>query len=671
MKRENIQIGDYKLPLYTAHNLVIGSGAASLNAAVHLDALGENGVLVVTNDLGGGISNNAGSDKQTYYKLSISGESRDSPREMAKTYFEKGGMHGDLALVESALSVREFFHLVELGVDFPFNRYGEYGGYKTDHDPKGRGTSAGPWTSQQMFSRLKDRVQEREVELREEIEIIGLLKAEKGKGNARIIGALGINKNRLNGENFGFEVYRAENVIFGVGGPGGLYEDSVYPRGHVGSIGLALEAGVQAKGLTEGQFGLASTDFRWNLSGTYQQVIPTYYSVDPENPDERKEFLNEYFSSMENLARAIFLKGYQWPFDAGKTKDHGSSLIDLLVYNETRKKGREVYLDYTKNPSGEFGLEDFTPEILSGEAMNYLENSNALFGRPIDRLKKMNPQAVELYRQNGIDLEQDPLKAAVCAQHSNGGLSGNIWWESNLKHFFPVGEVNGTHGVSRPGGSALNAGQVGGLRAAQYISKQYDDFEVGMDQFENAANSYIAGKIEKAESWLSRSEGGSGNLTVTEARKRLQARMSQYFGPIRKVDEVKRESKKAESFNANLDKRLIVSDRDYLPAAFQASHLALTHMFYARAISDYVERGGGSRGSYMVVDEEGDSVIESLPEELYFRQEDTSFRDRIQKISRTVNGKLTVSWEDRREIPEEKFWFETAWKEFREGEIYN
>jgi hypothetical protein len=41
---------------------------------------------------------------------------------------------------------------------------------------------------------------------------------------------------------------------------------------------------------------------------------------------------------------------------------------------------------------------------------------------------------------------------------------GNHWWESvNLKHLFPVGEVNGSHGVYRPGGSALNSGQVGGL----------------------------------------------------------------------------------------------------------------------------------------------------------------------------------------------------------------
>ena len=86
----------------------------------------------------------------------------------------------------------------------------------------------------------------------------------------------------------------------------------------------------------------------------------------------------------------------------------------------------------------------------------------------------MNPGAIELYRDHGIDIAREPLEIAVCAQHNNGGLAGNHWWESiNIKHLFPVGEVNGSHGVYRPGGSALNAGQVGGFRAAEFIAHRY------------------------------------------------------------------------------------------------------------------------------------------------------------------------------------------------------
>jgi len=62
----------------------------------------------------------------------------------------------------------------------------------------------------------------------------------------------------------------------------------------------------------------------------------------------------------------------------------------------------------------------------------------------------MNPPAVEVFKAHGIDLEREPLEAAICAQHNNGGLRGSIWWESNVRGLFPVGEANGSHGVYRP-----------------------------------------------------------------------------------------------------------------------------------------------------------------------------------------------------------------------------
>ena len=89
----------------------------------------------------------------------------------------------------------------------------------------------------------------------------------------------------------------------------------------------------------------------------------------------------------------------------------------------------------------------------------------------------MNPGAISLYLDHNIDLRNEMLEIAVCAQHNNGGLAGDIWYESpNLKHLFPIGEVNGSHGVTRPGGSALNAGQVGAFRCAEYIANECKNF---------------------------------------------------------------------------------------------------------------------------------------------------------------------------------------------------
>lgn len=52
------------------------------------------------------------------------------------------------------------------------------------------------------------------------------------------------------------------------------------------------------------------------------------------------------------LLTDVFLKGYQWPFDTRKALS-GSSVIDLIVYTETKVKGRRVFLDFRENPLGE------------------------------------------------------------------------------------------------------------------------------------------------------------------------------------------------------------------------------------------------------------------------------------------------------------------------------
>src|SRR5690554_4796454 len=192
--QEIVTMGGRDLPLYSCNTLIIGSGAASLNCAVHLNSFGVKDVLIVTDQLGGGTSNNSGSDKQTYYKLSVFGEGSDSVYEMARTLFAGGAMHGDIALVEATLSTQEFYHLVQIGVPFPHNEFGGYVGYKTDHDPKQRATSAGPWTSNQMYEKLLDQVKKAQIPLLDSHEVVFLLTSEDQK---RVIGAVALDKAKL------------------------------------------------------------------------------------------------------------------------------------------------------------------------------------------------------------------------------------------------------------------------------------------------------------------------------------------------------------------------------------------------------------------------------------------------------------------------------------------
>ena len=139
----------------------------------------------------------------------------------------------------------------------------------------------------------------------------------------------------------------------------------------------------------------------------------------------------------EKMLSLIFLKGYQWPFDNRRAAD-GSSVIDLLVYRETVLSGRRVYLDYTKNP---FGLENIEFDRLSAEAYTYLEKAGACFGTPYERLMKMNAPAVELYRSKGVDLSRERLEIALCAQHNNGGIAVDMWWQTCVPGLFAAGGI--------------------------------------------------------------------------------------------------------------------------------------------------------------------------------------------------------------------------------------
>ena len=138
------------------HTLVIGSGASGLAAAVQLHIRNITDMAIYTEGLAMGTSVNTGSDKQTYYKLGMYGSEPDSPVFMARDLARGGSMHGDIALIEAAVSAQGFFNLVNLGVPFPHDVTGQHRGYKTDHDPKRRATSCGPYTSKNMVHALID-----------------------------------------------------------------------------------------------------------------------------------------------------------------------------------------------------------------------------------------------------------------------------------------------------------------------------------------------------------------------------------------------------------------------------------------------------------------------------------------------------------------------------------
>ncbi len=662
MKRDLLQIDGYNICTYSLNTVVVGSGAAGLNAAKRIKDFGQRDLVIITEGLKRGTSRNTGSDKQTYYKLSLSGKESDSVYDMARTLFEGGAMHGDIALTESALSLRSFFHLVEIGVPFPHTTYGEYLGYKTDHDPRRRGTSIGPLTSHCMTEKLETEVRKRSIKIFSGFKVVGILSNE-GKS----LGLIALDLNNLKNKDKRFVLFNAKNTVFATGGPAKIYSTSVYPPSQTGATGVALEAGVRGRNLTESQYGLASIKFRWNLSGTYQQVLPRYLSTD-RNGNDQRDFLKEYFPSLGKMLDAIFLKGYQWPFDPLKVKNYGSSIIDILVYHETVKRGRRVWLDFTTNPrwdNNEQSELDFS--CLSSEAYSYLKKSDALFGKPIDRLRKMNQPAIDLYRQKGIDLEKEKLEIAVCAQHNNGGLAGNKWWESNLKNFFPVGEVNGSHGVYRPGGSALNSGQVGSLRAAEYITNIYHGQPLKLQSFAKLVEKKVVQVIRRGEKFLR----GKGKLSPIKLQKTIQEKMTECGGHIRQLEKVRKTKKEIRNLIKNLTELTLIDDLSDLSLAFENYDLLLTQFVYLAAIEDYIAQGGRSRGSYMVIDPQGEKPLPELGLEYSYRQSKGEKNNLLQEVTFCKEAlSCQIQWVERRSIPEKDYWFENEWKRHQEGKIY-
>lgn len=432
MENTTMNLNGRILPVRRLDVLVVGTGCAGYNAADRLYQYGVRDIAIVTDDRLAGTSRNTGSDKQTYYKLTLSGDEPDSVRAMAETYFAGQCMDGEHALCEAALSAGCFLHLCDLGVPFPRNRYGEYVGYKTDHDPRTRATSVGPLTSKQMTEALERSVMAKQIPILDHHMVIAILRGSDERAAGLLCLCTDTNQ---------YELLLAGQIVYATGGPAGIYMDSCYPSLHHGMSGAAFEAGAAGKNLTEWQYGLASIAPRWNVSGTYMQVLPRFISTDREGNDAR-EFLPDYLEDAGGILDLVFLKGYQWPFDVRKALN-GSSLIDLIVYTESKVKGRRIFLDFRENPLGAA----FSFDALGEEAHEYLSKTGALFGKPIDRLMHMNAPAVEFYRSKGVDLATEMLELALCSQHNNGGLAIDGWWQSTVPGLFVCGEAAGSHGV--------------------------------------------------------------------------------------------------------------------------------------------------------------------------------------------------------------------------------
>jgi len=247
----------------------------------------------------------------------------------------------------------------------------------------------------------------------------------------------------------------------------------------------------------------------------------------------------------------------------------------------------------------------------------------------------------------------------------NGGLAVNTWGETSLDGCYAVGEAAGTHGVTRPGGAALNAGQVFGTRSAERIAARR-----GLGP---AARSEVA-LIEDAVERILGVLRPDSALDVGAIRREVQTRMSDHAGILCKPEDVRSALKGARALNESIRRQGVAfAGAAGALRALQWRQTALLSEAVLAALAFYLERGGGSRGARAICTPNGDRTPEVRTGPL----DDVRFvserpEDRAEQIMIRLNdGRFACAARPvrRRDRNDEPF-FERDWPDFLTGAIY-
>ncbi len=651
-----IEISDTTVPVYTCEALVLGSGAAGMRAVVELQRRGVD-VLVASTGLFAGTSACSGSDKQTLYTASTDYKG-DNFVKYAEGLCSGGAMNFSTAYIEAVGSIDAIGGLQFMGLPLPHDDNGAILRYQTDHDEAGRATSCGPRTSKLMVKVLFEEALTLGVRILPSCTGIRIVK-ETLNGQDRVCGVIALQRDEKRNA-YGLIFIQCEDLVIATGGPGELYRDSVYPHHCHGGLGIALEAGIELCNVTESQFGIGTprTKFPWNLSGTYVQVMPRVYSVDEAGNEIN--FLKRYYRTTREMVSNTFRKGYQWPFHSTRMLEYRSSLFDLAVFLECQA-GRKVYLDFLSNPEPVNEGEAFSLDDLDLDVRSYLENNEALYDLPIDRLRRMNPLAIELYKMHGTDLTQEPLEFAMNNQHMNGGILINDWGQTSLAGCYAIGEAAGSHGVTRPGGAALNSGQVFGKRVAVAIKRSRIGRAGAQFESSSSVEETIQAALSDAEQYVRGQSGAKPKAIKAE----VQARMSDHAGIICSGPEVKKALEDAKALREQVEKEgLRAASASLVGQAFRWKHMVYVSEAVLTALDHYIECGGGSRGARAICADDGTQCPEASVEDLSrFRFVEEQAKDREEKlVVCLVDGEFEVTSSPVDSSPDvQREFFEKGW----------
>jgi aspartate oxidase len=237
---------------------------------------------------------------------------------------------------------------------------------------------------------------------------------------------------------------------------------------------------------------------------------------------------------------------------------------------------------------------------------------------------------------HGTDLAIEPLEFAMNNQHMNGGILIDDWGRTSLQGCYSIGEAAGSHGVTRPGGAALNSGQVFGKRVAVAIKRSRLQAE-GHETDSSHEKAALKATLDEAKGFIANS-----GRSPKEIKQEIQSRMSDYAGIICTAEEVSAALAAAKNLCEDVELNGIrVSSASLVGQAFRWRHMAWVSEAVLTALDHYITNGGGSRGARAICAENGSRSPEAKVEDLSrFRFVEEREQDRGEKIvvSRTGEG---------------------------------
>ncbi len=92
---------------------------------------------------------------------------------------------------------------------------------------------------------------------------------------------------------------------------------------------------------------------------------------------------------------------------------------------------------------------------------------------------------------------------------------------------------------------------------------------------------------------------------------------------------------------------------------------------FLTALKALLDAGGGSRGAYVVLDEQGDRVVETRRgREMPHRGENLAMRGEILEVELDPAGGFRTFVTPVRPLPEDDSWYENTWRAWRDGEVF-